>query len=147
MIHPILRRLHFTKQRFLLTWAFFWFLALVGVICRVYIPFFSALIPVTLCITVFTSLFSCVAIYVVARNKMKRNRDQESRRNFMAFLQDLKMAKTCVLVVSLCSFCYLPTVVVFGIEHANILNNDDKTLDLRVNAFDWTDTLASMNST
>ena len=146
IIHPILHRIHFSKRRFLLTWVLFWFLAVVGVVCRVYIPFFEVVIPVTLCITVFTSLFTYVAIYVVARKKMKRN-DEESRKHFMAFLRELKMAKTYVLVVSLCFFCYLPTVVVFGIIFANIVNNADKTLDSVVNAFDWTDTLASMNST
>ena len=115
--------------------------------------FFGSSCPIlTLCIIVFTSLFTYVAIYVVARKKMKRNdvhsnSDLESYRKFMAFLRELKMAKTYVLVVSLCFFCYLPTVVVFGIIFANIVNNADKTLDSVVNAFDWTDTLASMNST
>ena len=152
IIHPFLYQSHFTKRRFVFTWLFFWFLVVVGIVCRVYIPSFAALIPVTLCIIVFTSLFTYVSIYIVAKKKMKRcnvhsNNDQESRGNFMAFLRELKMAKTYVLVVSLCFFCYLPTVVVFGIEFSKILNNDDETLDSLVNAFNWTDTLASMNST
>ena len=40
---------------------------------------------------------------------------------------------------------YLPTVVVFGI--ANNLNHDDKLLDSLENAFDWSSTFTSMNST
>ena len=55
------------------------------------------------------------------------------------------MAKIYVMVVSLCFLCYLPTVVVFGIE--NILNRGDKTPVSVVNAVDWASTLASMNST
>ena len=110
--------------------------------------FFGSSCPIlTLCIIVFTSLFTYVAIYVVARKKMKRNdvhsnSDQNSNRNFMAFLRELKMAKTYILVVSLCFFCYLPTIVVFGIIFANILNNDDDSV---ANAVNWVNTLVSMN--
>ena len=153
IIHPFLHRIHFTKRRFVLTWVFFWFFNVVWIVCFVYFPFLAKiLIPVTLCIIVFTSLFTYVAIYVVARKKMlKRNKvhsnsDQESRRNFMAFLRELKMAKTYVMVVSLCFLCYLPTVVVLGI-FGNILNHGDKTPDSVVHALDWTTTLVSMNST
>ena len=95
---------------------------------------------------VFTSLLTYVAIYVVARkkmlerNKVHSNSDQESPRNFMAFLRELKMAKTYVLVVSLCFLCYLPTVVLHGIVNSV----DVHSLE---NAFDWTATLISMNST
>ena len=113
-----------------------------------YFTFVAVVIgSVILCTIVFTSLFTYVAIYVVARKKMlKRNKvhsnsDQESRRNFMAFLRELKMAKTYVMVVSLCFLCYLPPVVVWGI-FANILTRDSVLL-----AFEWGNTLISMNST
>ena len=147
IIHPFLYQVHFTKRRFVFTWTFFWFFVLVWKVCRFYFPFLAAVVPVTLCIIVFTSLFTYIAIYVVARKKRKRNSnsDRESRRHFMAFLRELKMAKTYVLVVSLCVFCYLPTVVVMAI-FANILNNGDKTPDSVVHAFDWVATLTSMNS-
>ena len=104
------------------------------------------LVPVILCIMVFTSLFTYIAIYVVARKKMLErkkvhsNSDLESRRNSMAFLRELKMAKTYVMVVSLCFFCYLPNVVVLGI--ANILTRDSVLL-----AYEWGNTFISMNST
>ena len=78
------------------------------------------------------------------RNDVHSNSDQESRRHFMTFLREMKMAKTYVLVVFLCFFCYLPNIVVFGIIFANILNNDD---DRVVNALGWGSTLLSMNST
>ena len=103
IIHPFLHRIHFTKRRFVLTWTFFWFVVIVWIVCLVSFTFLEKiLIPVTLCIIVFTSLFTYVAIYVVARKKMlKRNKvhsnsDQESCRNFMAFLRELKRAKTYV---------------------------------------------------
>ena len=73
------------------------------------------------------------------------NSDHESHRNFMAFLRELKMAKTYVMVVSLCFLCYLPTVVVFGIAYN--LNHGDKASNTLETAFDWSATLASMNST
>ena len=82
----------------------------------------------------------------VGRKEIHSNSDQESRRNFMAFLRELKMAKTYVMVVSLCFFCYLPTVVVFGIFD-NILNHDDMTSDSVVHAVGWGNTLILMNST
>ena len=153
IIHPFLHRIHFTKRRFVLTWVFFWFFDVVSIVCFVYFTFLAKiLISGSLCIIVFTSLFTYVAIYVVARKKMlKRNEvhsnsDQESRRNFMAFLRELKMAKTYVMVVSLCFLCYLPTVVVFGIV-GNTLNRGDKTPDSVVYAHNWAITLTSMNST
>ena len=152
IIHPFLHRIHFTKRRFLLTWVFFWFLVIVWIVCSVYFTFVAVVIgSVILCTIVFTSLFTYIAIYVVARktmlerNKVHSNSDQESRRNFMNFLRELKMAKTYVLVISLCFLCYLPTVVVSGIE--NILNHSDKTPNSVVNALDWASTLTSMNST
>ena len=150
IFHPFLYQIHFTKRRFVYTWIVFWFLVVVWTVCYIYFLFLAVVIPVILCIIVFTSLFTYVAIYVVARKKRKRNdvhsnSDQESRRHFMAFLRELKMAKTYVLVVSLCVFCYLPTVVVLGI-FANVLKNDDKTSDSAVHAFDWVATLTSMNS-
>ena len=87
IIHPFLHQIHFTKRRFVLTWVFSWFFVIVWIVCRVYITFLAKiLIPVTLCIIVFTSLFTYVAIFVVARKKMlKRNEvhsnsDQESIR-------------------------------------------------------------------
>ena len=153
IIHPFLHRIHFTKRRFVLTWTFFWFFVIVWIVCYVYFTFVAMnVISIAFSIIIFTSLYTYVAIYVVARKKMlKRNKvhsnsDQESRRNFMAFLRELKMAKTYVMVVSLCFFCYLPAVVVLGIS-ANIWNHDDKTPDSRENVVDWSSTLASMNST
>ena len=65
--------------------------------------------------------------------------------HFMAFLRELKIAEIYLLVVSLCVFCYLPTVVVLG-KFAHILNHDDKIPDSTVNAFEWAATLTSMNS-
>ena len=96
IIHPFLHRIHFTKRRFVLTWVFFWFFIIFIIVCYVYFTFVAKVISVTiLCIIVFISLFTYVAIYVVARKTMfKRNAevhsnsDQESRRNFMAFLRE-----------------------------------------------------------
>ena len=115
--------------------------------------FVADAITVTLCIIViFTSLFTYVAIVrrlrekkMLKRNKVHSNSDQESRRNFMAFLRELRMAKTYVMVVSLCFFCYLPTVVVLAI-FVGILNYD-KIPDSVVNGHNWANTLTSMNST
>ena len=64
----------------------------------------------------------------------------------MAFLRELKMAKTCVFVVSLCLVCYLPTAVVFGIQ--NPLRLGEKIYyDSVVNGSIWVTTLMTMNST
>ena len=106
----------------------------------------------TLCIiAIFTSLFTYFAIYVVARkmmlkrNEVHSNSDRESRRNFLAFLRELNMAKTYALLVSSCFLCYLPAVVVLRI-FGNILNRDRKTPDSVEYSFDWGSTLISMNS-
>ena len=95
IIQPFLHRIHFTKRRLVLTWVFFWFLG----ICCVFFTFLAVLIPVTLFIVVFTSLFTCVAIFVVARKRMlKRNElvhsnsDQDSFVNLMVFQRELSMA-------------------------------------------------------
>ena len=73
IIHPFLYQIHFTKRRFVFTWIFFWILVVVWIVCRIYFPFLAVVIPVILCIIVFTSLLTYVAIYVVARKKRKRN--------------------------------------------------------------------------
>ena len=144
IIHPFLHRIHFTKRRFVLTWIVLWFLVIVFILCYVYFPFFGVLIPVTLCIIVFTSLLTYVVIYVVARKEMLKrkkvhnNSDYESRRNFMGFLRELKMAKTYVLIISLCFLCYLPMVVLHGI--GNIFNYGEKTADSLENAIAWGNT-------
>ena len=152
IIHPALHRSHFTKRRFVLTWIFFWFFVIFNVVSYIYFTFLAkTIIPITLSFIIFTSLYTYVAIFVVARKKMlKRNKvhsnsDQETSRNLMAFLRELKMTKTYVMVVSLCFLCYLPTVVVSGIK--NPLHLDETTPDSVVNATNWTTTLTSMNST
>ena len=151
IIHPFLHRIHFTKRRFVLTWVFLWFLVIVFILYRVYFPFLGVLIPVTLCIIVFTSLLTYVRIYVVARktmlkrNEVHNNSDQESHINLMVFLRELKMAKTYVLIVSLCFLCYLPIVVLHGI--GKIFYRVDQGADNLVNAIDWANTLISLNST
>ena len=99
IIQPFLHRIHFTKRRLVLTQVFFWFLGIVWKVCCVFVTFLAVLIPVTLCIVVFTSLFTCVAIFVVARKRMlKRNElvhsnsDQDSFVNLMVFQRELSMA-------------------------------------------------------
>ena len=152
IMHPFFHHVHFTKRRFVLTWVFSWFLVIVFILCLVYFPFLGVLVPVTLGIITFTSLFTYIAIFVVARkrmlniNEVHSNSDQESRRNLMVFLiRELKIAKTYVLIVSLCFLCYLPTVVVSCVE--SILNLSVKTSDSLVNAFDWGNTFITLNST
>ena len=147
IIHPALHRNEFTKRRFVLTWVFFWFFVLVSISSSIYFSFLTKLISISLGIIVLTSLYTYIAIFVVARKKMlkiRNNNDQELSRNFMAFLRDLKMAKTYVLIVSLCFLCYLPTVVVSGIH--NDLVHDDNTPGSVVYALDWATTLTSLNS-
>ena len=60
-------------------------------------------------------------------NKVHSNIDQESCRNPMVFLPDLKMEITYVLIVSLCFLRYLPMLVLYGI--GNIFIHDDKRAD------------------
>ena len=148
IIHPALHRNHFTRQRFMLTWVFVWFFVIFNLVLCIYFKFVAKVVIISLSIIVFTSLYTYVAIFAVAREKMLKlhnNSDQESPGNLIACLRELKMAKTYVLVVSLCFICYLPAVVVSGIH--NRLDQSDKTPDTVVNATDWATTLASMNST
>ena len=63
----------------------------------------------------------------------------------MVFLRELKMAKTYVLIVSLCFLCYLPVAVLHGI--GIILGHGEKRTDSFVNAFPWANTFVSLNST
>ena len=146
IIHPVLHRNHFTRRRLVLTWVFLWFFVIVNVVSRIYFNFLAKVIPITLSIAVFTSLYTYVAIFVVARKKMlKTIHNQESSRNRMAFLRELKMAKTYVFVVSLCLVCYLPAPVVFGIQNPLLVG--EKISDSVVNASIWATTLMTMNST
>ena len=115
IIHPALHRNHFTKRRFLLTWVFFCFVDTSNVLSRIYSKFSTKVIPITLSVGVFTSLYTYIAIFIVARKKMlnvhNNSNQRESSRNLMAFLRELKMAKTYVLVVFFCFLCFLPIVV------------------------------------
>ena len=152
IVHPISHRNYFTKRRFVITCIFFWFLAISHTVSRIYSTFLSTFLSaIVMCITIFTSLCTYVSIFFVARNKMLKlnkvsdNMHQEVSRNLVAFLRQLKMAKTCVLVVSLCFLCYLPISVVAGIQI--IWQYSDKTPFSVVNASTWATTLATMNST
>ena len=82
---------------------------------------------------------------MLKRNEVHNNSDQESHINLMVFLRELKMAKTYVLIVSLCFLCYLPIVVLHGI--GKIFYRVDQGADNLVNAIDWANTLISLNST
>ena len=52
IIHQFVHRIHFTKQRFMFTWRFLWFLVVVWIVCRVYFPFVVEVITVSLGIIV-----------------------------------------------------------------------------------------------
>ena len=149
IIHPTLHRNNFTRRRLMLTWVFFWFFVIFNVVSSIYFNFLAkTVVSITLSIIVLTSFYAYIAIFVVVRKKMSKvqnDSDQESSRNLMAFLRELKMVKIYVFVVSLCFLCYLPTVVVSGIQ--NPLQLSTKTPNSVVNALDWSTTLASMNST
>ena len=148
IIHPVLHRNHFTRRRFVITWFCFWLFVIFNVVSRIYLKFLAKVIPINLGIIVFTSLYTYIAIFVVARKKMmkvRNNRDQKSSRNLMAILRELKMAKTYVMVVSFCFLCYLPTVVLSGIQ--NLFHQNKRPDSVLNSAINWATTLMSMNST
>ena len=150
IIHPTLHRNNFTRRRLMLIWVFFCFFAIFNVVSSIYFSFLAkTVIPITLSIIVLTSFYVYIAIFVVVRKKMSKvqnSSDQETSRNLMTFLRELKMAKIYVFVVSLCFLCYLPTVAVSGLIQ-NPLHLSAKTPNSVVNALDWSTTFASMNST
>ena len=127
IIHPVLHRNHFTRRRFVITWFCFWLFVIFNVVSRIYLKFLAKVIPINLGIIVFTSLYTYIAIFVVARKKM------------------MKMAKTYVMVVSFCFLCYLPTVVLSGIQ--NLFHQNKKPDSVLNSAMNWATTLMAMNST
>ena len=123
-------------------------------VCCVYFTLLEV-ISVILCMIVFTCLFHVRCKIrrcekkMLKRNEVDSNSHQESQRNFMGFLRELKMQK-----LTFWSFHYmlplLPTAHVSAVVFSgfgNILNHGDKTPDSVVNAIDCrAATLASMNS-
>lgn len=153
ILRPVFHYVTITKGKCLLILISSWFIVVAVISLRF---FWSTLAHVLIAINVayicFTSLFTYLSIFYVARNSLlsvsrvnNPNNRETPATNLRSFLRELKTAKTSVLIVSLCLVCYLPTIIIFGIM--NRWSANDKTLGTLAQANMWSDTLGFMNST
>ena len=127
-------------------------LPIFSVVCCIYFTFLAkTIIPITVSFIIFTSLYTYVTIYVVARKKMlKRNEihsnsNQETSRNLLAFLRELKMEKFTYWSFLYASFVTCQPLLSLELRILCILMR--RHLTVWYNATNWTTILTSMNST
>ena len=139
------------KKKFMLACVFCWFVVATNFACRVYKPRYSQVFTMVCAIIVcLIMLFVYSSMFRAARKRsfMRRSQEisgkftQDSKRNQMNFIHNLKIAKTYFLVVILSLICFIPSsVVVFAWQESEFRRS------LMARVYMWTNTLLSMNST
>lgn len=113
IVHPFFHRTKMTKRRLLSLTAYFWlkgcvvtlFYAILGPVAR---PITSVVISLVIVITVY--------IYVSICRAARRAASTNANGNELKKLQNLRMAKSCAIVVACTVICFLPFAVMGCLE-------------------------------
>lgn len=144
------------KQKFFFACIICWLLMAGNLSCRLIKPPYSkAFTMVVICIACLISLFTYGSIFYVARNRRRfpvsedtssESSEDDIRRRKANFLNDLKVAKTYFIAISISFICYLPIgIVVFATNYPWQKNETRKALLVEV--YIWADTLLTLSST
>ena len=164
IIHPIWHLKTATKRRFTSIWAILWLLNIIDVLSFVFLRVLADILVLTVITTLCcTSLVTYVSIFRVARKKKgaleacntvgddtncgnhQGNKDSGST---VAFLRELKIAKTYFIIIVLAFVCCLPPGLVNNkstLKYPWNKNENERTATTAV--FTWANTLISLNST
>ena len=149
VVHPIFHRNQVTKPRCVAVLIVLASVYLVSILSRIFVPDIRVLTSViifTVCLV--TCLLYASIFYTARRVLMPKERGKqqtksiEERENTAILLRDLKLAKTCLLMVFCCFICYLPAGVVLVIQIA-----ENMSVDILNHVGIWTSTFISINST
>ena len=149
IVRPLRHHTIATKQRFLLTSLFIWFIYLVTYLPRILAVDNSWIATAVLLFTFFSTCFLLyLFIFLVARKRIpKANRvtntsDQYNSRNLVSLLRELKVAKTFIMITLLLLVCYIPYSIVLLKRKLESTTNE-----WIVGGIAWTVTLLYVNST
>ena len=143
------------KKKFMLTCVFCWFLVAANFACRVYKQRYSQKFTmVCVIIACLITLFVYFSIFRIARKRrslrgteeMIGDFAQDSNRNRINFIHNLKMAKIYFLVVIVSFICFLPvSIAVLAVKYP--WQESESRRSLMAQVYMWTITFLSMNST
>ena len=132
ILHPFYHRTKVTKSKLLKMIAGFWLLVIaLGLSRFVFAKIMNKMTSTLLVFVAFLTLYIYVAIYITVRRQPQvmiarrtneqatEAREQEQRRNLTKWMQNIKMAKSCAIVVCLTFICNLPYAVVVSFPKAN----------------------------
>ena len=157
IVHPFFHRIHVSKRKCLMFSCIWWFICITTAVVPIFgvkINIFVTLLAHIVCLG---TLFIYISIFYVARKSRSKTNEQikgdtmaeESRkereicsRNKSSLSQDIRLAKTYLLVVFCSLFCYAPNAVVLAIWRERLT-----TIDGVVQVKIWTVSLVAMNST
>ena len=110
IVHPFFARKKVTKIKLLIAAVFFWCVAVViPVPCRAFAPGFSNfLVGIALFASVFTSIYLYIRIYLASRKAVRDSRSRQGIGIETRQLQDVKLPKTCAIVVGFTFLCLTP---------------------------------------
>ena len=101
IVRPVLHRTMATKKRFLLTCVLIWFVQILMTVCWFLFSGFGSIgSAIFYFLTCVTSFFVYLSIFFVARKKLRNvhpvnnTSGQDTSKNRMSFLRELKLAKT-----------------------------------------------------
>jgi hypothetical protein len=117
IVHPFFHRTKMTKLRLLSLAAYFWFVgcvvtlfyAILGQVAR---PITSVVISLAIVITVYIYISICRAARRTAGISPHANRNELKK------LKNLRMAKSCAVVVACTVICFLPFAVMRSLERS-----------------------------
>ena len=141
IFHPIFHRTKVTTQ-------IIWKYVLFSCICTIVFSILSFLQPIPIILAVFLaiSIFVYIAIFASRLFQRVHNQDNTQREKAICkprkrFAQEIRLAKSCFIIVFCCILCYSPAVVVRIAETKENLNR----IDFRIYRF-WSITLMLFNS-
>lgn len=152
IVHPVYHRAAVTKRKCILILVLFWLVVLGSSVCRFILPLYAYLAFTVICsIIICTSLFTYLSIFYTARKQLSKVHrvanatNREVTRKFTSFLRELRMAKTYLLIVTLCLACYLPGPIFTSIWRPWMTK--EGTRGILVQVYPWFPTLVAINST
>jgi uncharacterized membrane protein len=109
IVHPFFHRRIVTKSKLLVTAVILWCIAIFGVNSRiVFNRITKFLSSIVVLLIVIACIYFYVAIYVANLKARKRSRSEEVNNRAGKIAQDIKLAKSCTIVIACTIVCLVP---------------------------------------
>ena len=124
IVHPFLHRCKVTKYKLLLAVAFLWSIAISVILSPILFGSNSRVgSSATLTLVIIACIYFYAAIYFAKQRARKKFRSEErtSRTETVAQIQEMKLAKSCSIVIACTVVCFVPFAVTYPLVPENLV--------------------------